>query len=700
MVRDKKYFSEPAFMRIRQRLILASFFWLPLAGSAQDVGDTIQVDSSVVSAGYDLAGITVRVARPVLTTGGASAVVLELDSLGALPAPSMEEVLRAMPLLVIRKNSRGESQPALRGSEERQIGIFLDGIPITIGWDHRSDMSIVPMTGAQSVRVVRGSSSVLHGPNAIGGVIEVDIARGPSRPTPEAPVSLGLSLEEAGGTSLSATVARSIEVPNANLVIRAGAGHRANRGVLLPSSAAEDAQLHDEYLVNRKGLRLNSDSRRADGYLAARYLNENGGWTALTTSVYALDRGVPPEAHQDSPRFWRYPEQNRALIALSGGSGELETETGVRSFEFSFGFDAGSSQIDRYESESFSTVDGGEEADDRTITFRATGGQSLGTRGDMRSAFTFSQVRRDEILNGGGAARYRQRLWGLGIESEWRIGNRDVTRLSLGAALDGSDTPESGDKPALDGLNDLGFRAGISSLLQDGLVFHANLSRRSRFPSLRELYSGALGRFLPNPDLRPETLFGSEAGLTFGGDDSSIQVVGFYQRLKNGIVRSSVVGIDGIPRFKRINHDRVKSLGLEFLTVRTMGVATLSGDLTIQDVTGIDQNGGRVKLEYEPVITGRFGLETPLGAIFRASGDIRVMGSQMCENPEIGGLQNLSSSSMVDLRLRGFFRLHSGSGLSRVEAGVGLRNATDASVYDQCGLPQPGRTFQIQIRLW
>ncbi len=82
MVRDKKYFSEPAFMQIRHQAILAIFFGLPLVGSAQDVGDTIQVDSSVVSAGYDLAGITVRVARPVLTTGGASAVVLELDSLG------------------------------------------------------------------------------------------------------------------------------------------------------------------------------------------------------------------------------------------------------------------------------------------------------------------------------------------------------------------------------------------------------------------------------------------------------------------------------------------------------------------------------------------------------------------------------------------------------------------------------------------
>ncbi|MCH2654495.1 MAG: TonB-dependent receptor plug domain-containing protein, partial [Gemmatimonadetes bacterium] len=225
-------------MRICRILVLSTCVWVPLAGSAQNVRDTIQVDSAIVSTGYDLAGITVRVARPVLTTGGASAVILELDSLGALPAPSMEEVLRAMPLIVVRQNSRGESQPTLRGSEERQIGVFLDGVPITIGWDHRSDMSIVPMTGAQSVRVVRGSSSVLHGPNTIGGVIEVDIARGPSRPLPEAPVSIALSLDETGGTSLSAATARSIEVGNANLIVRAGAGHQTNKGVPLPSAAS------------------------------------------------------------------------------------------------------------------------------------------------------------------------------------------------------------------------------------------------------------------------------------------------------------------------------------------------------------------------------------------------------------------------------------------------------------------------------
>ena len=169
---------------------------------------------------------------------------------------------------------------------------------------------------------------------------------------------------------------------------------------------------------------------------------------------------------------------------------------------------------------------------------------------------------------------------------------------------------------------------------------------------------------------------------------------------KNRIVRSSVTGTDGKPRFKRINHHRVRSFGVELFTVRTMGLATLSGDLTIQDVNGIDKRGAHVQLEYEPVITGRVGLETPVGNIFRASGNVRVMGNQMCENPEIGGLQNLPHSSTLDLRLRSFFVIHSGGALSRVEAGIGLANATDAAVYDQCGLPQSGRAFQIQVRVW
>jgi len=79
--------------------------------------DTVRVDSTRVARQYDLhalEGITISLARPALTTGGSSAVVVRLDSLGSTPAPSMEEVMRAMPLVVVRRNSRGEAQPAIR----------------------------------------------------------------------------------------------------------------------------------------------------------------------------------------------------------------------------------------------------------------------------------------------------------------------------------------------------------------------------------------------------------------------------------------------------------------------------------------------------------------------------------------------------------------------------------------------------------
>ena len=157
------------------------------------------------------------------------------------------------------------------------------------------------------------------------------------------------------------------------------------------------------------------------------------------------------------------------------------------------------------------------------------GDHTAGDRGEVRAAATYADVSHDEVLSPGGANVYRQRLWSLAAESEWRLGDSGRTRLSLGTVVDGSDTPESGDKPPLGRLTEYGFRLGMSSLVSEGLLVHGGVSRRARFPSLRELYSGALGRFEPNPDLTPETLLGAEGGFTLQRTgDVEFQVVGFY----------------------------------------------------------------------------------------------------------------------------------------------------------------------------
>ena len=685
-------------MRPSRSFLFLALICGPAPLFAQDP-DSLRVDSTRVARQYELEGITVGVARPALTTGGSSAVEIRLDSLGAPPAPTMEEVLRAMPLVVIRRNSRGEAQPALRGSEDRQIGILMDGIPLTIGWDHRTDLSIIPLTAAQSIRLVRGLSSVLYGPNTLGGVIEVDVARVPGRIESVTPLSLGLSLDHNGGRTMSVGAARLLG-EDSQWMLRAGGGFQDTPGFALPGGLETAPDIRRQFLNDPDGLRLNSDARRVDAYVATRYRTEDGAWTSFTASAFDVERGVVPEAHQDEPRLWRYPEQKRLVTAFSAGTGVRETSRGSGDIDLSIGVDVGTTHIDQYGSELFQTVEEREEADDRTLTFRLEADHTAGARGDLRSAFTYSDVSHDEVLTPGGENSYRQRLWSFGLESEWRLGESERTRVTFGGSLDGADTPESGDKPPLDRLSDLGGRIGVSSLAGEGLLLHGGMSRRSRFPSLRELYSGALGRFEPNPELTSETLLGIEGGFTLEVGSAEVQLVGFHQRLDNGIIRTRVPDGNGSTRFKRINQDQVRSTGGEVLTITRLGPSRLSADLTVQSVRGYDADGSEVELEYEPSVTGKVGWEIPVGTAFRISGGLNFVGRQSCENPEVGGLQPLASSTLVDVALRRLFTFSGAGSLRRIDASATVSNLGDVIAFDQCGLPQAGRTLQLQLQVF
>jgi iron complex outermembrane recepter protein len=684
------------------RALSAAIIFCPVAAVGQNPPDSIPVDSIPTDSVRILGGITVRVAKPALTSGGSSSVVVDLDSLGSIPAPSMEQVLRAMPLIQIRANSRGEMQPSLRGSEDRQIAILMDGVPLTIGWDHRTDMSIIPLTAARRVTLVRGLSSVLYGPNTLGGVVEVDVARARTRVGSVAPMSAGLSLDGTGGTNVSLTGGRLFDDVDHQWVFRGGVGFQNRTGLPVSDKALEDPTLRPE-LLEANDLRLNSDAQRVDGFLTARYRADEGVWASLSASGYDVERGVPPEAHQTDPRLWRYPEQRRMIAALSGGTGPRDTGRGEGDLEASVGIDLGSTLIEQYSSEAYDTVEETEDSEGVVATARVLGEHTVGERGDVRVSGTYADVFHDEVLDGGLSApvanRYRQRLWSVGLETEWRFGTSDLSTVTLGAALDGSDTPESGDKPPADAISDYGARIGVSSLVADGVLVHGGVSRRSRFPSLRELYSGALGRFEPNPGLLPETLLGSEAGFTMTGGPGELQLVGFHHRLTNGIVRRSVVDSDGNPRFQRANQAEVRSNGVELLVVGTLGTTTLTGDLTLQDVKGFDADGSEVQLEYEPSVAGKFGLDVPLFSAVRAGGEVRYVGTQFCQNPESGGLQPLGASASLDLTMRRSFSLDRGGSMSRVAVSASLRNVTDAAVFDQCGLPQPGRLFQVQFRI-
>jgi iron complex outermembrane receptor protein len=673
--------------------LLALMSWT--AVHAQPAAGPASRDTAV----YRVAPVTVRGVRPQTTAGGASAVDVALDSTIVRPAPTLEQVLRTMPLVAVRTNSRGEVQPALRGAEDRQIAVLVDGVPITLAWDHRTDLSVVPVSAARNVTLHRGLSSLLLGPNALAGAVEVDVARGSRADAPPPPLMLDLGVDQTGTRSAALTAGTLRSDSGGRWLVRGGGGYRGSEGFALPRALQRADAATYARLTSDGDRRLNTDLEAFDGFLSLRRVNRAGAWGSVTAAGYRLERGIAPEAHTSAPRLWRYPYQARALGAVSAGTGMRSTPWGRGDLEASLGLDVGRTEIDQYDGLDYRTVVGGERGDDRTLTTRLLGDHTLGRHGDLRMALTYADVSHEEVVDGGALASYRQRLWSLASETDWRLTLGVPVRASVGVAADGADTPESSDKPALGRLWDWGARVGATAVFHRGAVLaHASSGRRARFPALRELYSGALGRFVPNPGLGPETQWTSEVGVTLRQPRGEVQVVGFHQVLEDAITRISVTAPTGT-KYQRVNLGRVSAQGLEVLGDITAGAFAAGGNLTLQHVRGRGADGKETDLEYEPAVYGGAWGEVGLPGRTRLGLEAHATGEQRFIDLDQGGFSTLAPSVRFDLRVSRTFDLGPPGPWRSVEALIALENLADQPVFDQAGLPQAGRTVRLQARL-
>ncbi len=690
-------------LTIAARLVtcVAGLVTLASAGpvTAQTPADSVRADSTAADTTVvQLDAIRVRATRPLSTTAGASAVRLSLSSPRLAPVPILEDALRAVPFVQVRENSRGEAQLTLRGTESRQVAVLVDGIPLTLGWDSRTDLSIVPVAAARQVQLFRGLSSVLHGPNVLGGVVEVDISRGDLPPDPPAS-GLDAGIDDTGAAVAGVTFGRQFQAGDGRLSVHAGAGVRSRSSVPLASGI-------DQPLTADEGRRLNSDLDHLSGFFAARYGADTGGWISLSSFAFRAEKGVPPELHIQDPRLWRIPETARVVTAISAGTGWRTTPLGEGDLEASLGLDFGEAQIDSYETLAYQTVEAREFADDRTITARLLGDHTLGG-GTIRSAFTWAETRHVERFDPGDTSRFRQRLFSLGVEVEQplvsRVGSGELfsdLRVTLGGSFDRASTPETGGREARDPIDAWGARLGASARVGSGDGrLHLGVSRRVRFPSLRELYSGALGRFVPNPGLQPEALRTIEAGVTGGGRALSAelegQVVFFHQRFSDAIVRTGL----GDGRFMRENRNRVTAAGMELLASLQWSRVELGGSLTWQDVrlTDLSASSTQRRAEYQPEIAGGIDLTGRLPAGLTARLGLEIIGRQFCVDPEAGTDVALDPAARLDFHATREWKL--GGALSRLQTTVSLDNLTDQAVFDQCGLPRPGRLLRLQVRI-
>jgi iron complex outermembrane receptor protein len=601
-------------------------------------------------------------------------------------APVLEDALRELPFVHVRQNSRGEIELTIRGSESRQAAVLLDGVPLTLGWDGRTDPSIVPLGGAGSVVLVRGLSSLRQGPNVLGGVLEIGLNRIGDAGAAEQTLALHAGTDHLGSQAFRADVVVPRVFANDAFTLRTGLGWRSRDALTIGRDIADTTARRDR--------RTNSDSKQLDGYLAVRATSARGTWAGLTLTGYHAERGVPPELHIAAPRLWRYPNQTRALGILVLGTGRHRTPFGSGDAEVVLSVNDATTEIDSFESLRYTRVVNTEDNAERGSTLRALADHSLG-RAELRTSLTLARLRNVEILDDTLASRYVQRLSSAAAEIEMPI--QGAWRVTGGAALDHVTTPEAGGKAPGDPTTEWGARLGISTLAFGTTRVHASLSRRARFGSLRELYSGALGRFEPNPALRPEVLFGVEAGATGVVSRFQWQAVAFRHDLKDAIVR--ITRPDR--RFQRINRDRQRSYGVELLAGWEGDRVSLTTDAVLQRARVSDQAvaGTERHPEHQPDLRGSANLVFPLPAAVRGTLAASYTGRQYCVHPDLGNTVSLESQKRFDGALDREYAVRSTGLLTRLRVTLGVDNLMDAAVFDQCGLPQPGRTLRLAVAL-
>lgn len=608
--------------------------------------------------------------------------------LGAQDLHSAADLAPVLPATRTVVNSRGESVFMVRGASERHIRLWLDGIPLNVPWDERVDAGLVPVDAIGSVRGVRGVGSVLEGPNALAGTIEL---RPQTMPTDGSRTRLGIQFGESvlrEGRLLHQRRQGAWELLAAGSW-RAQDGYVVPAGLVAPTNQGPSRQ------------RLNSDLEQASLLVRLQRRSASGAVWHVTILGSDGEKGVPPETHLGADaRFWRYPSARRGLLGaglrtpLGGGHDwELVVDAAADLFH---------QEISAYDDATYATpslspgVDF-ETDDDRTGFGRARATRYL-DRGSLAVQTSARYARHRESLQyAAPALTYAQFIGAAAVEADLDLGRSWSTRA--GGGWDLASTPESGDKPARDATGAAAAFARLERRLGDPLTLHASYARRSRFPALRELYSGALGRFVPNPGLAPEVQDLWDLGAVARRGPWEFGLTGFASYLDGAIER---VGLnDGSNRFQRVNLDAVRTLGFEAVaTWRPSAAWEIGGHHSVIEARRLEDGRYDGAVEDRPSYVSFLSVAWRGGG-WQATAEGMALGPRMSADvTDAGdGLMRLPAQGTVNLRIAR--AVTGGVGpLSRGAVHLRVDNVFDALVESQVGLPLAGRTVICGFEAW
>src|SRR5690554_2019827 len=151
----------------RSRLLTGPMLALPLsvmAETALSETDQMNLPKQVVSAtGF----------RQEALMAPSAIVVIDKEQISYAPAADLSEVFRDIPgIALVDSDVPGMKRLSIRGESARRVLIKINGQPLADHSNYGTPL-LLDVSMVERIEIVRGSASVVHGSNAIGGVVNI-----------------------------------------------------------------------------------------------------------------------------------------------------------------------------------------------------------------------------------------------------------------------------------------------------------------------------------------------------------------------------------------------------------------------------------------------------------------------------------------------------------------------------------------------
>jgi len=657
------------------------------------VGKTTRLTLALAPHSYALNEIVVAGQQGTSPQAPSTVQRIQPQAIERQDAADVSELASLVPATHVQTNSRGQTILYFRNAGDRQVGQFFDGALLNIPWDNRVDISLIPASVVEEVTVTKGVPSVQYGANVLGGAINFQSR---TLDTPGQTTELTAALGTAEQRRASVT-----HLGRTGQWDYTAAVQYSERG---DQPLPDDADLaHNQPLTDR---RVNTDRQLLSGFGRASYRFEGGGQMGVSLLHVDAEQGVAPEGNVNPEvsdvRYWRYPLWQKTTLIASGRA-PLGTRTTLRGAAWGSRF---AQDIADYDSLDYQTRNLVQEGRDHTGGARLIGSQTLPT-GTLTLALNGLISEHEKSVAGDDSTTtFQQHIFSAGLEYEAEVHPR--VEVSAGVNLDGADYPKTGPFPQRDPFYAWGMTSGIRADLAEGWTLRGAAGRKSRFPTMRELFGAAIGKFVPNPALQPVTAWIGEVGVERQTSNWYLGATAFLNRVYDTIDKRTftqeIIDDENLPsdylgKEQRINLKGARIYGVETTFRWTPTDALLlDGNVTWSRPRGFTDSENTQKLDEKPGLlgTGTVSYDFPFG--LSVLGQARYTGNVYARNEQNNYVTLPSSPSLVlDSRLS--YELPRVTDLVGGSLYVRAENLTDETVFIGLGLPRPGRSFRVGLDL-